>query len=68
MTVHENEWRRMTLDERVDSLRLHLLIQEAVTSALIQGLRSIGITVVERTGRTDSDDDADAAEGPRTGA
>jgi hypothetical protein len=62
MTVHEEEWRRMTLEERVDSLRIHLLLQEAVTGALIQGLRGIGITVVERDGPDDSDDEPDSAE------
>ncbi len=48
MGVHESEWRRMTIEERVDSLRLHLLAQEALTSALIQGLRRAGIHVVVR--------------------
>ena len=48
MTVHESEWRRMTIEERLDSLRLHLLAQEALVSALIQGLRSAGINVVLR--------------------
>ena len=67
MTVHESEWRRMTLEERVDSLRIHLLLQEAVTGALIQGLRGIGITVVERDGSDDSAEPADSAE-PRASA
>ena len=48
MTVHESEWRRKTIEERIDSLRLHLLAQEALVGAMIQGLRSIGIDLVMR--------------------
>ena len=55
MTVHETEWRRMTIEERVDSLRVHLLVQEALVSALIQGLRSAGINVVIRGEPGESD-------------
>jgi hypothetical protein len=64
MTVHETEWRRMTLEERVDKLRLQLLAQEAAISVLIQGLRAIGIDFVVGTG---SDDAAGPAE-PKTSA
>ena len=56
MTVHESEWRRMTIEERVDSLRLHLLAQEALVGALIQGLCRAGINVVVR----DESDHSDA--------
>ena len=55
MTVHESEWRRMTIEERVDSLRLQLLTQEALIVTLIQGLRGIGIDLVMRREPDQSD-------------
>ena len=55
MIVQEPEWRGMTIEERVDSLRVHLLAQEALVSALIQGLRSAGINVVIRGEPGESD-------------
>ena len=38
----------MTIEERVDRLRLQLLAQEALIAAMIQGLRGIGIDLVMR--------------------
>ncbi len=55
MCVHQSEWRRMTVEERVDSLRLQLLVQEALVSAMIQGLRGIGIDLVMRREPDQSD-------------
>ena len=46
MTVHESEWRRMTIEERVDHLRLQLFAQEAIVMTMIEGFRRIGINLV----------------------
>ena len=56
MSVHESEWKGMTIDERVDRLRFQLLAQEAIIAAMIQGLRSIGIDLVMR-GPSDQPDE-----------
>ncbi len=55
MTVHEDEWRRMPIEERIDKLRLQLFVQEVLIKSLIQGLRGAGINVV----MTDDTDEPD---------
>jgi len=56
MTVHEDEWRRMTLEERVASLRITVFAQEVLIKVLMQAVERLGVTF---TTGDELDEDAD---------
>jgi hypothetical protein len=45
VSVPRSEWERLTLEERVDKLRIGMLAQRALFNALVRALGAAGIDV-----------------------
>ena len=51
--LHQTEWARLTVDEKLEQLRLHQLAQEVLIRALLLALQRLGVSFAE-----DAEDDA----------
>ena len=54
--MHQSDWGRLTVDEKLEHLRLHQVAQDGLLRALMLGLERLGVVFVG-----DEPDDADDA-------
>ena len=52
--MHQSEWERLTVDEKLEYLRLHQVVQDGIIRAMMRALEHLGVTF------------ADAAEDPES--
>ena len=42
--VHQSAWDRMTVDEKLEQVRLHQVAQDAILGTLMQALERLGVS------------------------
>lgn len=57
MTMHQAAWERLTVEEKVEHLRVHQIAQDAILLTVMRALEGLGVVFVG----DEPDDDADDA-------